>query len=77
MEILPLESGRATLWLSEAQGPWKKGVNLVNLPLPKGRYDAEFVALAAMIRGEAQERWTAAHDVAVHETVLRASGVLA
>jgi predicted dehydrogenase len=76
MEILPLESGRATLWLSEARGQWKKGVNLVTLPLPKGRYDAEFVALAAMIRGETQERWIAAHDVAVHETVLRASGVL-
>lgn len=77
MEILPLESGRATLWLSEAHGPWKKGVNIVNLPLPKGRYDAEFVALAGMIRGEMEERWSAPHDVAVHETVLRASGVLA
>jgi predicted dehydrogenase len=77
MEILPLESGKATLWLDEAHGPWKKGVQSVTFPLGKGRYDAEFVEFARVIRSEGRERlrWDAAHDVAVHETVLRAAGV--
>jgi predicted dehydrogenase len=75
MEIFPLESGRATLWLDEERTPWKKGANQVTFPVPAGRYDAEFVALAGMIRGEQKERWNASHDVAVHETILRASGV--
>ncbi len=76
MEIMPMESCRANLWLSEARGPWKKGLNTVVLPQPKGRYDADFVALAGVIRGEAQLGWNAAHDIAVHETVLRTSGML-
>jgi predicted dehydrogenase len=77
MEILPLESGKATLWLDEARGPWKKGVNTVVLPVPQGRYDAEFVDLAQVIRGSKKLAWDAAHDIAVHETALRAAGVLA
>jgi len=75
MEILPLESGRATLWLSEDRGEWKKGANSIALPTPKGRYDAEFVDLAAVVRGEKPLSWSSLHDVTVHETVLRASGV--
>jgi hypothetical protein len=77
MEILPLESGKATLWLDEARGPWKKGMQSVTFPLGKGRYDREFVELARVIRSGGRERlrWDAAHDVAVHETVLRAAGI--
>ncbi len=77
MEILPLESGKATLWLDEAHGPWRKGVQTVSLPLAEGRYDREFIELARVVRSEGGERlrWDAAHDIAVHETVLRASGM--
>jgi len=74
MEILPLESGKATLWLSEPHGVWKKGANSVELPVPRGRYTREFVDLAAVVRGEKPLGWTALHDIAVHETILRASG---
>lgn len=76
MEILPLESGKATLWLDEDRGPWKKGMNMVTLPIPGGRYDEEFVDLARVIRGTKTLEWNAAHDIAVHETVLKASGVM-
>ena len=77
MEILPLESGRATLWLDEAHEPWKKGVQSVSFPAGKGRYDGEFIELARVIRSGGRERlrWDAAHDVAVHGTVLRVAGV--
>jgi predicted dehydrogenase len=75
MEIMPLESGKATLWLDEAHGPWKKGENKIQLSVSKDRYAAEFVDLAAVLRGEKPLAWSAAHDIAVHETVLRASGL--
>jgi predicted dehydrogenase len=75
MEIMPLESGKATLWLDEARGPWKKGENKIQLTAPKDRYAAEFIDLASVIRGERPLAWSAAHDIAVHETVLRAAGV--
>lgn len=40
-----------------------------------GRYDGEFLDLAKIVRGEKAPDWDAAHDLAVHETVLRASGM--
>ena len=75
VEIEPLESGEFTLSLVEPVGPWKKGAQKVKLPMPRGRYDREFVELARVIRGEKAYAWTAAHDIAVHETVLRAAGL--
>jgi hypothetical protein len=43
--------------------------------VPKGRYDAEFVDLARVACGEKALAWGAAHDIAVHETTLRAAGL--
>jgi hypothetical protein len=45
------------------------------LPVRKGRYDEEFIDLARVLRGEKKLHWDAAHDIAVHETVLRAAGI--
>lgn len=75
MEVEPLESGRGTLALTKAQGSYKKGVQAFQLDVPKGRYDGEFRDLAQIIHGEKKLAWSAAHDIAVHETVLRAAGV--
>jgi predicted dehydrogenase len=75
MEILPLESGKATLSLDRDRGPWKKGVQTVSLAVRKGRYDEEFIDLARALRGEKTLAWNAAHDIAVHDTVLRAAGI--
>ena len=74
-EIVPLESGKVNLSLTKAQGTYKKGTQSFQLTVPKGRYDAEFVDLAKVVRGEKKLAWDAAHDIAVHETVLRAAGV--
>lgn len=74
-EILPLESGKVNLSLTAAQGGYKKGTQSITLDVPKDRYVGEFMDLARIVRGEKKLAWDAAHDIAVHETVLRGSGV--
>jgi len=75
LEILPLESGNVTLSLTKARGAYKKGAQTFQLEVPKGRYDAEFIDLAKIVRREKKLAWDAAHDIAVHETVMRAAGI--
>lgn len=74
-EILPLESGKVNLSLTKARGSYKKGTQSIQLDVPKDRYAGEFTDLAKIVRGEKKLAWDAAHDIAVHETVLRAAGV--
>jgi len=76
MEIMPLESGRLRLMLSEKHEEFAKGDQTLALKVPSGRYDGEFADLARVVRGEKKLAWNAAHDIAVHETVLRAAGIL-
>jgi predicted dehydrogenase len=75
MEIMPLESGRLRLMLSEKHEEFAKGDQTLALQVPSGRYDAEFADLAKVVRREKKLAWNAAHDIAVHETVLRAAGI--
>jgi predicted dehydrogenase len=74
-EIVPLESGKVNLSLTKACGSYKKGTQSFQLDVPKDRYAGEFTDLAKVVRGEKKLAWDAAHDIAVHETVLRAAGV--
>lgn len=75
MEILPMESGKVTLSLSTPRGQYTKGTQALQLERNGGRYDQELADLARVVRGEKSLAWNAAHDIAVHVTVLRASGV--
>ena len=75
IEIVPLESGNLTLSLSQPHDIYSKGSQKVRLDVPKDRYQGEFADLAAVVRGEKKLAWTAAHDIAVHETTLRAAGI--
>jgi len=75
LEILPLESGRVQLSLGRAAGDYQPGQHSVQLDVPRGRYDGEFADLVKVIRGEKRFDWDAAHDIAVHETTLRAAGI--
>jgi predicted dehydrogenase len=75
MEIVPLESGLATLSLTTPRENLAKGAQKLQLNVSKDRYAGEFVDLAAVIKGEKTLAWDAAHDIVVHETVLRASGL--
>jgi hypothetical protein len=74
MEIQPLESGKVTLLLSEPRERFVKGSQSITLKVPGDRYAEEFRDLARVIRGEKKLAWNAAHDIAVHETALRAAG---
>jgi predicted dehydrogenase len=74
-EIVPLESGKVNLSITKARGAYKKGAQSFQLVVPKDRYAGEFTDLAKVVRGEKKLAWDAAHDIAVHETVLRAAGV--
>lgn len=74
-DIRPLEPGKLLLALSKPRGNYKRGYQEVNLPKSPGRYDGEFIDLARIIRGEKESDYPPAHDLAVQETVLRASGM--
>ena len=47
----------------------------MTFPKNTGRYDGDFEDLAKVIRGEKALEFSPAHDLAVHETILRASGL--
>ncbi len=73
--IRPLESCIVELTLSQARGEYKKGTQRIELPKLGGRYDGDFLDLAKIIRGEKESDYPPAHDLAVQEAVLRASGL--
>ena len=73
-EIRPIEPGTLKLTVDTPRDKFKKGVQEV--PLPKvPRYVEDWAAFARAIRGEEAWRWTPEHDLAVHETLLLASGM--
>ena len=76
LEIRPLERPRVRLAVNRDRGKFKKGYQEISLPPMTGRYDGEFRDLAKVIRGEKSLAWDAAHDLAVHESVLLASGMV-
>ena len=76
LEIRPLEPAKTVqLTLEWARGPYKKGTQTVDMPPVAGRYDEELIDLAKIIRGEKKDEFGREHDLAVHEAVLRASGM--
>lgn len=75
VRIVPLESGKLTLMLSEKHGDFDKGSRELALKLPAGRYDNDLLHLARAVRGDEPFAWTAEHDVTVLETALQAAGV--
>jgi len=75
MDIRPIEHPEARLTLSAAHGEYKAGKQTLTFPKDRGRYDGDFGDLAKVIRGEKALAFTPAHDLAVHETILRASGL--
>lgn len=74
VEIRPLEPPAMKLMLDRAREKHRKGTQEVEMPKAP-RYVADWTAFAGAIRGETDWPWKPEHDLAVQETVLRASGL--
>jgi predicted dehydrogenase len=75
VDIRPLERPRLRLALDRKRGQYDEGYQDVELPRMPGRYDEQLIDFARMVRGEKESEYTAAHDLAAHEAMLRASGL--
>ena len=73
ISIQPLEPPELTLSLDKQIEAYAKGTQKVELPGSTGRYDAELLHLADVIRGIAQPEFNTAHDLVVQEVLLAAS----
>ena len=73
--LRPLEPPALQIDLVAPAGPYRKGVQTVNLPSYK-RFEADFVELAAAVRGEGKLNVTLDEEIAVQETLLKASGMM-
>ncbi len=73
LEIRPLEPARVRIAFERPPAGFKSGYQDVPVPEVEGRYTAQLLDFAGMIRGEASEvpRFDRAHDRLVHEVLLR------
>lgn len=72
--IQPLDNPAARVTLDAPRGEYKKGTHEVTFP-KFSRYVADAADMARIIRGEKETDFPFAHDFAVQQTVLQASGV--
>ena len=73
ISIQPLEPAMLSLTLDQPAGGFMKGSQPVELKKTAGRYDGDLLHLARVIRREESHEYNTAHDIAVQETVLKAS----
>lgn len=74
VEIRPLEPPDLRLVLAGAAGPFSAGEHRVELAPMPGRYDEQLAEFARVVRGEIENPWPPAHELAVQETLLMAAG---
>lgn len=72
--VQPLDDPKVTVSLDRPRGDLPRGTTEIPQP-PFTRYIADAADMAAVVRGERRSRFSAEHDLAVQETVLRASGM--
>jgi hypothetical protein len=81
MIIQPIESkgnmsgGVLTLALEEDRGGFKKGIQTVDMPPLKDRYEDQWREFAAVLNGEMVNPYTYEHDYTVHKCHLEACGL--
>lgn len=81
VHIQPLDRPKMTLSLSQdrkfdgEERLYRKGVQTIELEPPYQRYVGDAADLAAILRGEKENSYPSSHDLAVQETVLKASGM--
>jgi len=72
--LQPIEPPGLKFDLSKPAGPYQKGLQTV--PLTYSRYGADFVELAAAVRGERSLSVSLDEELLIHEAVLKASDML-
>lgn len=73
--LQPIEDPMLTLDLAKPAGPYRKGKQNVLLPDYR-RYEADFIELAAAIRGERELTVSLDEELMIHETLMRVIGVI-
>ena len=73
-DLRPLGRYRFRLALERPRGKYKTGYQDVNVAKGPGIFMSAFRDMAAILRGEKENDYPLDHELAVHETVLRASG---
>jgi predicted dehydrogenase len=73
--LKPIEPPTLQIDLAKAAGPYKSGLQTIQLPT-YGRYVGDFVELAAAIRGERSPSITLDEELLVHEALLKACEML-
>lgn len=75
--VQPFSGSRLIMDLKESAGLYKAGVQTLQPPEPPGpAFAPDFVEMAKIIRAGAKPSYSAEHDLAVQETLLRACGVV-
>ncbi len=73
--LRPLEKPVLELTLESAKENHTKGSQLVELPLSGGRYDGDFLEMAAVLNGAKEFPFSYQHDLDVQKSVLLGSGL--
>ena len=73
-DLRPLGGQSFRLALEHPQGKYKQGYQDVTLPQGPGIFVSAFRDMAAVLRNEKETDYSLSHELAVHETILRASG---
>jgi len=63
------------LALAKPCGPYAAGCHEFEMATPKGRYDAQLIDFAEIVRGEKPNPYPSSHELAVQLASLAASGV--
>lgn len=74
LDLRPIEPPKLRMALASPRATFKSGPQDVELPPMPGRYDAQLLEWVQIIRGEREHPYQPAHDLAVQEAVLLASG---
>jgi predicted dehydrogenase len=73
-DVQPVQPFKLQLALAAPRGSYKKGHQEVAFPPPPGRYDAQLIELARIIRGEIVNPYPLTHELSVQEVLLAACG---
>ena len=73
-DLRPLNGQTFRLALEQPRSKYKTGYQEVTIPAGPGIFVRAFQDMAAVLRGEKENDYPLSHELAVHETILRASG---